>query len=479
MATGRDLEIEISLPAGDKVLAGPDGAQWTGGSPPPGDLPLIYISDEAAGLVHTHAQSTLRLELGGLLIGEAGYTADQRPIAIVRGAIAVDGKDSSGTHFVFGGHQQKAAYEELDRRYPRSQIVGWYHTHPRMSVFLSGTDLNSHRSLFAIPWQVALVLEPESNQAGFFGWTGGAIHPVESYAAFVAAGDQPSLPWKAAGVGLSAAHPSLRRQPAPRTPADEAPAAAPPAAVPPKRTNGQRATIAALAGAALLGFGAGFLVRGGDDDSKAGVESSPTSEATATAARVTSTSATTPPTVLTTPGTTGPTPKASPSVATSPVAGIASTPAGAKVEDDGLVLTVPGSALDVTEIAAVDVLGGDGVRRLDQVLMITEGQKVTFLFPRTLKVDFAAMTLKDALRSHTIESSPVGLPELSRVGPVFMASDTNGVHFFIPFETADPNIFFTDCRRWLTYDSPHKDKTDSRVDTQDPSPRCSKPGNAQ
>ncbi len=46
--------------------------------------------------------------------------------------------------------------------------MGWYHTHPKMSVFLSGHDTFLHNHFFPHPWQVALVIEPHSHQAGFF-----------------------------------------------------------------------------------------------------------------------------------------------------------------------------------------------------------------------------------------------------------------------------------------------------------------------
>jgi len=48
------------------------------------------------------------------------------------------------------------------------KIVGWFHTHPRMGVFLSHYDTFLHRNFFPEPWQVALVVEPFSSVAGFF-----------------------------------------------------------------------------------------------------------------------------------------------------------------------------------------------------------------------------------------------------------------------------------------------------------------------
>jgi hypothetical protein len=46
--------------------------------------------------------------------------------------------------------------------------VGWYHTHPRMGIFLSGYDTWLHDHFFPHPWQVALVVEPHTGAGGFF-----------------------------------------------------------------------------------------------------------------------------------------------------------------------------------------------------------------------------------------------------------------------------------------------------------------------
>ena len=61
-----------------------------------------------------------------------------------------------------------ALYEELKERYPDKELVGWYHTHPRMGIFLSEYDTWLHRNFFPEPYQVALVIEPHSATGGFF-----------------------------------------------------------------------------------------------------------------------------------------------------------------------------------------------------------------------------------------------------------------------------------------------------------------------
>jgi proteasome lid subunit RPN8/RPN11 len=49
-----------------------------------------------------------------------------------------------------------------DNQEDELQVIGWYHTHPgRLSVFMSGTDLNTQSKMFSMVWQFAIVLNPQ------------------------------------------------------------------------------------------------------------------------------------------------------------------------------------------------------------------------------------------------------------------------------------------------------------------------------
>jgi hypothetical protein len=59
-------------------------------------------------------------------------------------------------------------HDQIEKRFEGERIVGWYHTHPRMGIFLSHYDTWLHKNFFPEPWQVALVVEPYSSLGGFF-----------------------------------------------------------------------------------------------------------------------------------------------------------------------------------------------------------------------------------------------------------------------------------------------------------------------
>src|ERR1700690_3475000 len=65
-------------------------------------------------------------------------------------------------------HSLGDIHDQMDTNYKGQKIVGWYHTHPSMGVFLSHYDTWLHRNFFPEPWQVALVVEPVSAAGGFF-----------------------------------------------------------------------------------------------------------------------------------------------------------------------------------------------------------------------------------------------------------------------------------------------------------------------
>ena len=46
--------------------------------------------------------------------------------------------------------------------------LGWWHTHPNMSIFMSGTDKNTQSNYFYKDWQFAVVLNPQDKDWGVF-----------------------------------------------------------------------------------------------------------------------------------------------------------------------------------------------------------------------------------------------------------------------------------------------------------------------
>lgn len=135
--------------------------------PPP--AVTIFVSQRAYVRFCAHAGSNLENEVGGWLVGR--WRADRRSERqfIVIDAILPARHVRNGSAFLtFTQDTQVSLYRELQERYPKRDLVGWYHTHPRMGVFLSEYDAWLHHNFFPEPYQVALVIEPHSSMGGFF-----------------------------------------------------------------------------------------------------------------------------------------------------------------------------------------------------------------------------------------------------------------------------------------------------------------------
>jgi len=49
-----------------------------------------------------------------------------------------------------------------------SMVVGWYHSHPNLGAFFSGTDRATQRAFFNRPYSVGLVVDPVRGEEAWF-----------------------------------------------------------------------------------------------------------------------------------------------------------------------------------------------------------------------------------------------------------------------------------------------------------------------
>lgn len=142
-------------------------------SPAGADADILIVTDlEVYSAVDAHAREALPNETGGFLLGTVGWDAAAGTwIVRIDEVIVVEPLAQTPVHFTF-------SWRDVDRARSRREragkaLVGWYHTHPDMGIFLSETDVEkTHRVLFSEPFQVALVYDPVGGRAGYFFWEG-------------------------------------------------------------------------------------------------------------------------------------------------------------------------------------------------------------------------------------------------------------------------------------------------------------------
>ncbi len=129
----------------------------------------VFVTQTAFKAINNHAGSDLDNEVGGWLAGRWCKDIDTKAEYVVVEALLPAQQVRSGSTFLTFTHDsQVAMLAALEERYAKKGIVGWYHTHPRMGLFLSGYDSWLHDHFFPHPWQVALVVEPHTHTGGFF-----------------------------------------------------------------------------------------------------------------------------------------------------------------------------------------------------------------------------------------------------------------------------------------------------------------------
>lgn len=112
---------------------------------------------------------TRRTELGGLLVGrafsaDANFPATWGHLVMVEDFVPSEECQTSGVSLAMGTEVWDKAREYLGDRI----VVGWYHSHPNLGAFFSGTDRRTQRHFFNRPYSVGLVVDPVRGEEAWF-----------------------------------------------------------------------------------------------------------------------------------------------------------------------------------------------------------------------------------------------------------------------------------------------------------------------
>ncbi len=123
----------------------------------PFDLYLSWIAKEKI-MDHALKEAPKRLEVMGFLLGEV-FTWKGRPYALVRDVVTTHLKSSSAK-VRFDPDAFPRLFSKLDDSGFDYILVGWYHSHPGHTCFLSRTDLETQRTMFSQEYHSAVVIDP-------------------------------------------------------------------------------------------------------------------------------------------------------------------------------------------------------------------------------------------------------------------------------------------------------------------------------
>ncbi|GEM_PF-915067 len=141
---------------------------------PASDSIPVFIRESVIAGISAQATADSGVETGGVLVGGFYRTQTESYIEI-DGIIEAPSDQKTDISFTFTHESWKEISKELARLGENRQIVGWYHTHPGLGVFMSREDDFIHNGFFRDPWQVALVLDPMHENWGCFRWKDGSL----------------------------------------------------------------------------------------------------------------------------------------------------------------------------------------------------------------------------------------------------------------------------------------------------------------
>ena len=153
-----------------------------------GELLDVYLHLDALEDIFDVVNPRERHEAGGLLAGEAGQD-DTGAFLLVRRALPALRARGERVSLTFGPEAWEELWAAHERECPELAVVGWYHTHPGLGVFLSEPDQFIHRHFFTAGHQIALVYDPDEFRWGVFYWDGEGLRAARGLYLYSEAAD--------------------------------------------------------------------------------------------------------------------------------------------------------------------------------------------------------------------------------------------------------------------------------------------------
>lgn len=138
----------------------------------------VYLSASAERKVREHAskESRRRLEVMGLLLGEV-CSWEGEEYSIITDCVTTELK-SSQAKVRFDPEAFPKLFGRLDESGFDYRILGWYHSHPGHTCFLSLRDLETQKTMFTEPYHCALVIDPINREVKAFRLSGEGYEEV-------------------------------------------------------------------------------------------------------------------------------------------------------------------------------------------------------------------------------------------------------------------------------------------------------------
>ncbi|ROO77084.1 Mov34/MPN/PAD-1 family protein [Vibrio crassostreae] len=131
------------------------------------DTPHVFMSDVVKKVIMDHINDNAT-ESGGLLLGEVISLDDlESGIIAVKVTEAVPSYDFDATSVSLS--MGPAVWDAARARTTKHNfVVGWYHSHPNLGAFFSGTDRKTQAEFFNKNYHLGLVIDPIRDEECWF-----------------------------------------------------------------------------------------------------------------------------------------------------------------------------------------------------------------------------------------------------------------------------------------------------------------------
>jgi proteasome lid subunit RPN8/RPN11 len=143
----------------------------------------VFIREKVIQLIRNHVFAEPEREVGGILVGE--FCKSRRGYFIqINDAIVAQFAESTNVSLTFTHETWKQVHAELANKFPSQQILGWYHSHPGLGIFMSKEDEFIHQNYFPDPCHIALIVDPTLETWGVFEWSNNSPTLVPGFYVF-------------------------------------------------------------------------------------------------------------------------------------------------------------------------------------------------------------------------------------------------------------------------------------------------------
>jgi proteasome lid subunit RPN8/RPN11 len=125
----------------------------------------LFITPDSARIMLDHCYKHGRKkEVMGLMIGQSFHYKNEE-FSVVKNVVTSE-LEATEVNVKFDSFEK--LFDQLDELDYEYQIIGWYHSHPSYTSFMSPTDVDTQARMFKHPYQYAIVIDPIKNDMNAF-----------------------------------------------------------------------------------------------------------------------------------------------------------------------------------------------------------------------------------------------------------------------------------------------------------------------